>query len=193
MPIEIIDYSVYTTPFKDLPCLEDAIQKGYSTEDEQNKTVSLRIRGQLSAVNYAISSLIRQGNSNYYSVIQRHAIYYAVSILKKDIEAITNKKREIEENGTVEELELKFSEQNLQLLGPTSDRPSHVYMPYWCSEWINSNSDAFGLSTKRFAVFLLVCALNKSTITNQNIKSEIHKNTEWFMKYIQQQKNRYNL
>jgi hypothetical protein len=192
--VEIIDYNIYTTPFKDLPCLEDAIQKGYSEEDEQNRTVSIGIRQQPAAIIYAINSLIKQGNSNYFSVIERHAIYYAISALKKDLELIISKRRELEESGSVEDLELLYgTENNLSFLGVIKSSPGHVYMPFWCSEWIHSNSNLLGINTTKFSVFLLLWALNKSTIVNPSVKSEIKKNAEWFTLYINKQKEKFQI
>lgn len=183
--IEIIDYDVYTTPFKDLPCLEDAIQKGYSTDDEQNRTVSLSVREYPASMPYGIESLIEDGYSNYFSVIERHAIYYGVSIMQAKIHDIVKKCRTIAKTGSVLDNDMRLYNTNgIPFKNRTKKDKTNLYMPAWCLEWISSNHRYINIPAGRFAGFLLMVALTRSTIPNELVRTEIKTESEWFLGYI---------
>lgn len=187
--VEIIDYNIYTTPFKELPCLEDAIQKSYSTDDEQNKTVGQTVREYPACISYGIESLIYEGHSNYFSVIERHAVYYAVSLLQNKVKEIADKCREVNVKcSTLESsiyLDRKlYNEKGLQFLTYTKIDMINISLPMWCKEWIQSNRRYLNMSSGALTVYLIIVALNRSTIHNRAIKDEIDKEAKWFLGYI---------
>ncbi len=183
--VELIDYNVYLTPIRDLPCLEDVIQKGYSTEDEQNKTVEITVRKKPAAINYAIDSLIDQGQSNYFSVIERHAILYGVSLSESIVKDIATKRREISRAGSVWDLEMQLNNcSGLKFKTMTVEERTGIHMPIWCKEWINSNSRHLGMSSGSLATFLLVHALSKSIILNPHVETLINDEAKWFTDYL---------
>lgn len=183
--VEIIDYNIYTTPFKELPCLEDAIQKSYSTDDEQNKTMSITIREYPVSIPYGIESLIEDGLSNYFSVIERHAIYYAVSITQAKVQEIVKTCRRISKQGSIMDNDLLlYNSGGIPFKTRTKQEMSHISMPYWCKEWINSNHRYLNLSAGKVATFLLMLALSKSTIYNPEVKKDIDIEAEWFNNFL---------
>jgi hypothetical protein len=183
--VEIIDYNIYTTPFKDLPCLEDAIQKSYSTDDEQNRTVSISTREYPASMPYGIEALIEEGHSNYFSVIERHAIYYGVSILQNKVNEIVKKCRIIAKTGSVLDNDMRlYNTQGIPFKTRTKKDKTNISMPYWCSEWISSNHRYLNIPAGRLSAFILIVALSKSTIPNVEVSKEIKDEAEWFLGYV---------
>lgn len=184
--VEIIDYNIYTTPFKELPCLEDAIQKSYSTDDEQNRTVSLSVREFPASMPYGVEALIEDGYSNYFSVIERHAIYYGVSILQNKVQEIVKKCRLIAKTGSVLENDMRlYNTQGIPFRTRTKKDKTNISMPYWCMEWISSNHRYLNIPAGRLGAFILIIALSKSSIPNPMVKKEIDEEANWFLGYIE--------
>lgn len=178
-------YDIYLAPVRDLPHLEDVIERGYSTEEESHKTVEITVRKRPAAMNYAIDSLIDQGYSNYFSVIERHAVLYGVSLVEDIVKQIANKKREMSRTGMVWDLELVHnSSSGLKFKTMTIEERSGIHMPSWCKEWIGSNSRYLGMHGGTLAVFLVIRALSKSNIINPHVSSLIQEESNWFLEYL---------
>jgi hypothetical protein len=189
--VELIDYNIYLTPIRSLPCLEDVIQKGYSTDDEQNKTTKISVREHPLAIDYAMYSLMHQGISNHISFIQRHAVYYAISLIETELKAIATHHHKVAECGSVRDIHMILNgSSGVPFCTMTTKERSEVYLPAWCADWINSNHKYLNIPSGRLAVFLLVIALDKSTLLNPEVRSQINEESEWFKKYVNSEFNK---
>ena len=193
--VEIIDYNVFTTPFKELPCLEDAIQKGYSTDDEQNKTEYISVRTYPSTIMYSMMSLLKPTSSKYVSVIERYGILYGISLTmeNEEFKKIKNLKEELITSITDPfELDVIFGSGNLPFKTRTVSEhaPIKISLPRWCSEWIHSEKHTLNIDSGKLAVFMLVLALSRSDIPNSGLLKSVQEEAQSFLNHLVRERKR---
>lgn len=179
-------YDVYTSPVNELSTLEDVMEKGYDVKLEHNVTDSISIREQPSAIPYAIDSLLNQGLSKYFGVIERHAVLYGVSLVEATISQIAKQHRQVSDFGSVRDLKMKLhNSKGLIFCTMTDCEKRNIPMPYWCKEYIQTTCRYLNMPASKLTTYMEVIALDRSSIANSEVKELIHEETEWFMKYLQ--------
>ena len=161
------------------------IERGYSTDDEQNKTVTISVRAIPYCIIFAIDGLIHNGISKSHAFIQRNAIYYAVSCLNFEISRISKNAIAIQNNELVQDLISKReSHPGLRYQCQVKVYKTSISLPFWCSEWIRTNSQYINLDIGTLTNYLLMFSFSKASINNLNVFSQLSLESKVFLEYL---------
>lgn len=191
--LKVVPVNSIQSPFAGLSCLEEAVHKRYDQTEERNKTSTITVRHYPVALFYSFESVMETTGEHYASAIERYAILYAISLLEKYnyLEDIAEYHRTLVKTGTLRDLRAKLNNsKGLPFCTQTMEDRTCISMPLWCKEWIQSNRRYFGMNASQLTIYLLIYALSHATIVNDEVRADIHRESEWFIQYLENEKQR---